>query len=137
MMNRNTASTSNLNPSGHQKTLSSGSVISTHSSRLFDALLPLPQISAGVNNEAANNDTVSPEILSSLSSSESSPIVYVGGTTPQIVPNGGNNNNNGLTGTSFKRCDFDTEELDERFAELQQQHDNVPVRQIDIRDFYA
>ncbi len=72
-----------------------------------------------VNNEAAYNDTVSPEILSSLSSSESSPIVYVGGNTPQIVPNGGNNNNNNvLTGTSFKRCDFDTEELDERFAEL-------------------
>jgi hypothetical protein len=41
-------------------------------------------------------------------------------------------NNGGATGTSFKRCDFNTDEIDEKFAEMVQ----VPIRQIDIRDFY-
>jgi len=52
---------------GHQKTLSSGSVVSNHSSRLFDALLPLPQIT---NNDVVAAAVGSPEVLSSLSSSE-------------------------------------------------------------------
>lgn len=52
----------------------------------------------------------------------------MGGSTPLVENAKGN-----ATGTSFKRCDFNTEELDEKFAVFGA---NVPVRSIDIRDFY-